>query len=147
MKSPLFFITYATANLSLVAYGAFAILMPSILLDPFTRHVYQFPVEAARAVDYLAALFRLLGFFNLVLGILNLLLLWRFTVGPQTWLLRMVIASSLLSYVGPIVFDNTVGSIGFFEILEHILFVAMLVSGLIVLGSRQPTQPKPAAAR
>lgn len=36
-----------------------------------------------------------------------------------------------MAYFGPIVFDNTVGEIGFFEIGELLLFVAMLISGFL----------------
>jgi hypothetical protein len=64
MRSRLFFITYVVANLSLVAYGALALLKPMMLLDPFSLRIYQFPQNATAAVEYLAALFRLLGFFN-----------------------------------------------------------------------------------
>ncbi len=133
MRSRLFFIAYAAGNLSLVMYGFLALIRPSILLDPFSLHVYQFPDGASRAVTYLAALFRLLGFFNLIVGLLGLLLLLRYRISRQTWILRLVMASSLLAYLGPIVFDNTVGSIGFFEMIEHILFVAMVLSGIVML--------------
>lgn len=43
----------------------------------------------------------------------------------------------ILSYPGLVVFDNTVGTIGFFEILEHILFIALLAAGSWTILSRQ----------
>jgi hypothetical protein len=95
--------------------------------------VYQFPSEASAALAYLAALFRLLGFFNMLVGILGLWLLWRHWRNPQSWLGRTVITVSLLAYLAPVIFDNTVGHIGLFEILEHILFVAMLAVGMLYL--------------
>lgn len=133
MKLRIFLLIYIASNLSLIAYGILALLSPGILLNSFSLHVYQFPDYAATAVDYLSALFRLLGFFNLILGILGLILLWQYQIRRQTWILKLVIASALLSYLGPIVFDNTVGSIGLFEIIEHVLFAGMLLSGVIVL--------------
>ncbi|MFC2055404.1 hypothetical protein ACFLV7_14075 [Chloroflexota bacterium] len=137
MKSRLFFITYAAANVGLVLYGVLALLMPNILLEPFSAHVYQLPDDATRAAAYLAALFRLIGFFNLILGTLGLLILRRFRVTGQAWNLKIVIFSTTLAYVGPIVFDNTVGSIGFFEIVEHILFVSVVILGFIMLKSQE----------
>lgn len=125
----LFFITFTTANLALVLYGLLALLMPGILLGPFLLNVYQFPTEANNATTYLEALFRLLGFFNIIPGMLGLLLLYRLRDSWQTWILRIIVASTALAYIGPIVFDNTVGSIGFFEIVEHIFF------GVSILGS------------
>ena len=136
-RQKFFFIIYITANLCIVVYGVLALLTPSILLEPFSLHVYRFPDDAHIAVGYLAALFRLLGFFNLILGVLGLLLLRRYIISRQTWILRIVITASLLSYLGPIVFDNTVGSIGFFEIIEHILFAAMVLSGITMLRDRE----------
>jgi len=137
MKSRIFYITYIAANVSLVLYGVLALLMPNILLEPFSVHVYRFPVDATRAATYLAALFRLLGFFNLILGTLGLLILRRFRVTGQDWYLKIVVFSTVLAYVGPIVFDNTVGSIGFFEIVEHILFVSVVILGLIMLKNQE----------
>jgi len=136
MKLRLFFITYTAANVSLILYGALALLMPNILLQPFSEHVYQFPEGALRAITYLEALFRLIGFFNFVLGTLGLLILRRFRESGQKWYLKIVIASTILAYVGPIVFDNTVGNIGFFEIVELILFVLMVIFGAIMLRDR-----------
>jgi len=140
MRSHFFFIAYVVANLSLVAYGILALLNPGILLDSFSLYVYQFPDEATAAVDYLAALFRLLGFFSLIPGILGLILLRQYRISRQTWILQGVITSSLLAYLGPIVFDNTVGSIGLFELIEHILFVAMILSGVIMLRVPEPAK-------
>src|SRR5574341_2022913 len=120
MRSGIFFIIYTAANLSLIVYGLFALLNPGILLDSFCLHVYRFPNNATTAIDYLSALFRLLGFFNFISGILGLIFLRQHRISQQTWILKVVIASTLLSYLGPIVFDNTVGSIGLFEMIEHI---------------------------
>ncbi len=136
MKLRFFSITYTVANVGLILYGALALLMPNILLEPFSEHIYQFPEGALRAFTYLAALFRLIGFFNFVLGALGLLILHRFRESGQKWYLKIVIASTILAYVGPIVFDNTVGNVGFFEIVEDILFVLMVVIGPIVLRDR-----------
>ena len=138
MRFRIFFITYAAANLGIIAYGILALLNPGILLDSFSRRVYQFPSDATVAVDYLSALFRLIGFFNLIPGILGLILLRRYRISRQTWILQAVIASSLLAYLGPIVFDNTVGSIGIFEIIEHVLFIALILSGIIMLRDQEP---------
>lgn len=123
--------------MSLILYGLLALMMPNILLEPFAEHVYRFPDDAAKAAAYLAALFRLLGFFNLILGTVGLLILHRFRVTRQEWLLKIVIFSTAIAYIGPIVFDNTVGSIGMFEIVEHILFVSVVIVGLIMLRNKE----------
>ncbi len=127
MWSPrIFYGTFGSANLGLILYGLLALLNPQILTDSFSARVYQFPLEASAALAYLTALLRLLGFFNLLAGGLGLWLMWQNWCNPQPWLERTVITVSLLAYLAPVIFDNTVGHIGFFEIVEHLLFAAML---------------------
>ena len=98
---------------------------PQILTDSFLTHVYRFPSDASFAFTYLAALFRLLGFFNVLVGSLGLWLLWHHRLNPQPWLGRTVMLVPLLAYLAPVIFDNTVGHIGFFEIVEHIVLAVM----------------------
>ena len=132
MRTRLFFAVYGAANFGLLLYGVSVLVSPDILLKPFLLHVYRFPVEAATATVYMAALFRLLGYFNIIPGVLGLFLLRRMTISTEKWMLAMVIGSTVLAYLGPIVFDNTVGSIGFFEVIEHILFLFVIILGIIM---------------
>ena len=142
MKSHIFFITYLAANVGLILYGVIALIQPGILLEPFLVDVYQFPAEATNAITYLSGLYRLLGYFNIIPGVLGLLILYRYWITQHSWYLRIVITSTILTYLGPVIFDNTVGSIGFFEILEHILFVMILISGINMLKNRDSMTPQ-----
>jgi hypothetical protein len=126
MNKRIFLTTYLIASLGLVLYGVLAVVNPEIPYAPFSLHVYQFPTEAGTAIAYIKALFRLLGYLNLIYGGLCLYLLHRYRASQSLW--RLMLAP-LLGYLGPIIFDNTVGHIGFFEIIEHLLFVVMLLSG------------------
>lgn len=118
------------ANLGLTLYGALALVTPDILLKPFLLYIDGFPKDATKA--YLEALFRLLGFFNCIPGVLGLLLLYHWHSSHEAWLLRTVIVSTILVYLGPMIFDNTVGSIGFFEIVEHTLFALVIILGVVL---------------
>ncbi len=132
-----FFVVYGIANASLIIYGLLALITPNILMESFSTHVYIFPENAVKAISYLSALFRLLGFLNLILGILGSLLLWQYRIKQQAWIAYTAIAITNLSYLGPIVFDNTAGSIGPFEIIEHIIFAAMILSGLVMVSNEK----------
>lgn len=107
---------------------------PDVLMGPFTERIYRLPARAGAAESYLRALFMLLGYFNLLLGGVGLYLLQRGREEQDVRILRALIALTTLSYLGPVVFDNTVGTIGFFEIVEHVLFVGVLVVGAVVLA-------------
>jgi hypothetical protein len=141
MKSRFFFITYTVANLGLIAYGLMALIQPDILLNTFLTHVYQFPGKTTYAITYLSGLYRLLGYLNIIPGVLGLLILYRYWKTRGGWYLHIVVASTILTYLGPVVFDNTVGMIGFFEVLEHILFGMILISGfmMLIIGESQST--------
>jgi hypothetical protein len=134
--------TFGAANLGLILYGLLALLNPQILTDSFSARVHQFPPEAYAALTYLAALFRLLGFFNLLVGSLGLWLLWKCWHNPQPWLERTVMTVSLLAYLAPVIFDNTVGHIGFFEIVEHLLFAVMLAVAISYLFKKKDDDGK-----
>lgn len=136
MKNEHFFFTaFGAGNAGLIFYGLLALLSPNILVESFSASVYQFPATATTALAYLSALFRLLGFLNLILGIVGLILLWQFRASREHWLKISIILISILSYLGPIIFDNTVGSIGVFEFIEHILFAGMLISAFMMTTS------------
>jgi len=137
IKLRIFFIIYGIANAGLILYGLLALSNPNILLESFSVYVYRFPSDATLAVEYLSALFRLLGLFNLILGVLGFVLLWRYRISHQAWLIYTVIALTVFSYLGPIILDNTVGNIGSFEIIEHIIFVSMLISAIPILFKRK----------
>jgi hypothetical protein len=141
-KTGVVYIVYGSANLGLILYGLLALLNPQVLTDSFSARVYDFPPDASAALTYLAALYRLLGFFNLLVGSLGLWLLWRHHLDPQSWLMRTAIAVPLLAYLAPIIFDNTVGHIGFFEILEHLLFAAMFAVGIFHVLKRKDDRGK-----
>ena len=142
MKTRFFFITYTIANLGLIIYGLLALIKPDILLKTFLTHVYQFPPEASYATTYLSGLYRLVGYFNIIPGVIGLLILYRYWDTRHFWYLKIVIASTILSYLGPVVFDNTVGTIGFFEKLEHIILVMILVTGFIMLRNEDKKLPQ-----
>jgi hypothetical protein len=137
MKSKAFLFIYTTANLGLIIYGVMAGIVPNVLLNAFSQYVYKFPTDATTAIAYQLALFRLLGYFNLLLGALGLLLLWRWMVQRELWLMMSLIALTTLSYLGPVVLDNTVGHIGIFEVIELVLFVAAVFSGFLMLVDKK----------
>ncbi len=87
-KDQTFCVVFGIANLGLFLYGLLALFRPDILYETFARHVYQFPSGAGFAVSYTLALYRLLDFFNLLVGLAGLFLLWRFSIEPQPWLAR-----------------------------------------------------------
>jgi hypothetical protein len=106
-------------------------------MEIFSSYFFRFPENATNAIQYLRAIFRLLGYFNLLLGSIGIILLWRYRVNQQVWVLCMLITTSLLAYLGPIIFDNTVGNIGPIEIIEHLLFIGMILSGISMIANRK----------
>lgn len=137
MRSRLFFIAYLAGNVALILYGLTALLRPSLLLEPFSQYVYAFPTEGSAGTAYLMGLFRLLGVFNVLLGALSGFLLLRYQLSKQAWLLPTVVASTLLAYLAAITFDNTVGHIGLYEVIEHLLFATIVLATIFRIWPRK----------
>jgi hypothetical protein len=136
MKSRLFFIVFGLALGGVVLYGALALVSPGLLLESFEGDGYVLPESAGAVVVYLIGLFRLIGYFNLVLGMLGLVLLRLYAANGTRQLLYVVLATTVLAYAGPVVFDNTVGSVGPAEIAEHVLLAAVIVMGVVMMWRR-----------
>jgi len=136
-KARAFLVVNGIAEAGLVLYGMLALIRPNLLMESFSASVYQFPAEATVAIGYILGLFRLLGFLNLILGSAGLFFLWRYQATRETWLCYGVAALSILSYLGPIIFDNTVGQIGFFEVIEHVIFAALIISGILFFAEKR----------
>lgn len=128
-----FLISYAAANLGLIGYGLLLLLAPGTLLATAEAIPAGLP-EASAAGGYLAGLVRLLGYLNLVLGTMGVLLLLGLRSGAPRRLVRILVVSTNLAYLGPIVFDNTVGVVGPFEVVELALFAATLTTGILSWG-------------
>jgi len=132
MRKRAFLIVYSIANAGLILYGLLLIRRPFVLLDSLSLPVTQLP-ESDFWIDRLLPLFRLLGYLNLLLGALGLFLIWRYQINRQPWLGYAVVTSTILAYLGPIVYDNTAGTVGPFEILELIIFAVMILTGMTMI--------------
>lgn len=119
-------LVFALANLGLMVYGWIALLVPSTLMDSYTANVYAFPAEATAAIQYQNELFRLIGFFNLLLGLAGTIVLWRWTVNQGTWKLRSMCTLTGLAYLGQVLFDQLAGKVSVYEVIEYIILAAIV---------------------
>ncbi len=132
MKKRVFLTVYSITNTGLMPYGLLLLWMPAVLLTSLSLAITRFP-DSDFWIDRLLPLFRLLGYLNLLLGAVGLFLILCYQVSGQPGLGYAVVAFSILAYLGPIVYDNTAGTLGPFEILELIIFTAMILSGLTII--------------
>lgn len=130
----------AIASIGLMAYGGLLALQPSLIYLPllqaadFSRAYYE------GSPAYLNGLAYLLAYFNFLAGLFSAILLVQY-LRSRSWPLLMATHGALLAaYLGPIVFDNTVGVIHGPEITEHVIFGFLLISLLngIQLAARKP---------
>ena len=128
MRKRAFLIDHSIANAGLILYGPLLIWRPVVLWDSLSLPVTQLP-ESDFWIDRLLPVFRLLGYLNLLLGVLGLFLIWRYQISRQPRLGYAVVTSTILAYLAPIVYDNTAGMHGPFEILELIISAVMFLTG------------------
>jgi hypothetical protein len=103
--------------------------MPDMLLSSIQQPTSGLP-EDSFWISSIIPFFRLIGYFNRLVGALGSFLLWRYHVSRQRCLGYTVVILCIFAYIGTIVFDNTAGTIGAFEIAELIVFAAMILSAL-----------------
>jgi hypothetical protein len=135
-----FIVVSVVASAGLVGYGLAALLVPRILFDVFTSRVYAFPPTAIRAIAYQSGLYRLLGYFNLLVGTIGFTLLARWRSLRDPWLLRLLLALVVFAYAGPVVFDVTVGVVGPAEVFEIAILVALLITGALSWSAARRTR-------
>ena len=126
----IFFLTFGLANLGLILYGLLVLIFPENSMDAYFGLVYLYPEDILFSTRFLSAVFRLLALYNLILGGVGSVLLWQYRTHKQPWMAYTVIGLTLLAYLGPIIFTDTFGEVGAYEVMEHALFLLMLASGI-----------------
>ncbi|MFW9849667.1 MAG: hypothetical protein ACFFF4_11020 [Candidatus Thorarchaeota archaeon] len=123
-------------TIGLLAYGLMTIFVPEVLAAGFERFVDQDWVQFQSGNDviasYIVLLWRLIGIFNLMAGIVLSLMVWKWMKQGNRWSWIAIFVGTILAYLGPMITDLTVGSIEIFEIIEFSLFAIFVIVMLIV---------------
>jgi len=128
-------ILYLT-TLGLVFYGVMTIVIPEVLaagFHTFTGQEWSIFQEGNNVVaGYIILLWRLIGIFNLMAGIVLTFIVWKWLGAGKKWSWITLFIGTVLAYSGPMITDLTVQSIEIFEVIEFILFGLFVVSMLLV---------------
>ncbi len=131
-------ILYLT-TLGLVVYGVLAIITPEVLSTGFQKFTaqdwMQFQVDGNLTAAYILLLWRLIGIFNLMAGLVLTLIVWKWLKFGSKWSWIALFIGTILAYLGPMITDLTVRSIEIFEIIEFAFFGLFLTTMLIVRES------------
>ncbi len=124
------------ATIGLLVYGLMSIIVPEVLAAGFERFVnqdwIQFELGNDMVASYIVLLWRLIGIFNLMAGIVLTLMVWKLMEQGNRWSWIVVFLGTSLAYLGPMITDLTVDSIEIFEIIEFSLFAIFVIVMLIV---------------
>ena len=120
----------------LVVYGILAIFSPEILAGGFTRFTKQdwtgYQIDSPFVAAYVILLWRLIGGFNLAIGIVLTFIAWKWLQPGHVWAWTALLLGTLIAYLSPMSLDLSVRSIEFFEVIEFLLFGLFVMSMLLV---------------
>jgi hypothetical protein len=135
-------VLYAT-TLGLAVYGVMAIFNPEVLSAGFDRFTQQdwnrFQTDNHVLAAYVTLLWRLIGGFNLAVGLTLALVAWKWLRPGHSWAWTTLFLGTLISYLSPMSLDVSVRSIGSIEVFEFVLFGLFVIS---MLGVRCKYFPK-----
>ncbi|NIS81253.1 MAG: hypothetical protein GTO14_13850 [Anaerolineales bacterium] len=128
-------ILYLT-TLGLAAYGIMAIINPDVLASGFNRFTEQdwgrFQIDNQVVAAYVTLLWRLIGGFNLAVGLTLTFVVWRWLLPGSRWAWITLLLGTLMAYLSPMILDLTVRSIEVFEVIEFLLFGLFVITMLFV---------------
>lgn len=123
-------------TLGLAAYGMMAIVNPEMLAGGFDRYTEQEWQELQRdrhqVAAYITLLWRLIGGFNLAIGLTLTLIVWKWLRPGKKWAWLTLLLGTLIAYLSPMSLDLTVRSIEIVEVLEFLLFGLFVATMLFV---------------
>ncbi len=123
-------------TLGLAAYGIMAIYNPEVLAGGFNRFTNQdwsqFQIDSHNVAAYVTLLWRLIGGFNLAVGLTLAFIVWKWLQPGHRWAWTALLLGNLVAYLSSMSLDLTVRSIEFFEWIEFLLFGFFVVTMLLV---------------
>lgn len=122
-------IAIVVADLGVLMYGVLALLSPDQLVDGYEGYTDQ-PWSALGAAnadtpDFILLLFRLLGAYNAAFAILAIAIAVTAFRRGERWAWWALLGGNTIAFLAPMTYDQIVGAIGPFEVLEFVALGAI----------------------
>lgn len=146
----------AAADLGLLAWGAGAALVPDHLLGPKSTPILaagyegftglswsQLTSSLPKAAEFMNVLFRVYGAFNVAFALVALSVAVTAFRRGDAWAWWALLVGNTLAYGAAMTYDQLVGAIGPFELMEYVglgvVYVALAVTAPFAAGRRSPS--------
>lgn len=145
-------VVVVVAGAGIVLYGVLALFDPSMLtagFETFTGGSWPaFAATEGDAAEFILIEFRLLGGLNVNIGMLLVAIATTAFRRGDRWSWWVLLLGNTLAYGIPMVYDQVVGYIGVFEILEYVALAAVYVAlaatwRLVGTGASRPASVTP----
>jgi hypothetical protein len=135
-------------DVGMLVYGAMAVVFPDKLVPGYesyaSRNWSELVTTDLQTPGFILLLFRLLGGYNLAFAVLAIgITVTAFRPG-QRWAWWALLVGNSLAFGASMTYDQIVGSIGVFEMLEFVgiaaIYAALAATAPLLLASR-PSDP------
>ncbi len=139
--------TILVVEIGILVWGVMALLNPKVLsegYETFTNRSWEtFAAADPKAADFTLAGFRLVGLFNVAVAITLMAVVVMAFRRARAWSWWTLLAGNTMAISGPIIYDQYVGYIGPYEVLEYVgllaTYVALLATSSMLRRSPRPT--------
>lgn len=146
--------TILVVEIGILVWGIMALINPNVLTEgyeTFTDRSWEaFANADPEAADFVLAGFRLVGLFNFAVAATLMAVAAMAFRNGQPWAWWTLLAGSTMAISGPIIYDQYVGYIGPYEVLEYVgllaTYVALYATRQIVWGSGRRSGEAPEVA-
>ena len=135
--------TILVVEIGILVWGLMALLNPKVLTEgyeTFTDRSWDtFAAADPQAADFVLAGFRLVGLFNVAVAVTLMAIAATAFRRNQPWSWWTLLAGTTMAISGPIIYDQYVGYIGPYEVLEYVgllaTYVALYATSPMVRGT------------
>lgn len=119
----------------IMVYGIMIIFKPAFITHNLEiyANVDLTNFENKPMVDWISMAMQLLGCFNIIAGLVGIIVVYKSFVLKEKWLLIIIFFTTIFGYAAPVTFDLKTGVIRWMEIIELISFSLTVIAFIILL--------------
>ncbi len=117
-------------------YGLVVIFQPNLFSENLEIYagvnLDELSKTYKKLTEYIDMVFILNGAFNLMVGIIGIIAVYKSFRVKKKWLLAIIFITNIIGYLTPMIFDQITGVIRYPELIEIVSFTLSLIAFIII---------------